>query len=155
MMSLNGHEYLSHGCTGLLEARLNWGGPLSIEQECWNRIPQLPAYMLADGLERETSGWKDGTGCRVGLSTTGSCLDAFFFVLLPLRWCLSWGCGAFTLRQCQTWGGSFDEGQDFLLMLKWKWDSAVVAIGAQRKRIRELFVQWVADAGRVEGGFMQ
>jgi len=84
-MSLNGHG-LRDGCTGLLEARLKWGGPLAIEQACSNGIPQLLIYMLADGLKKETSEGKDGTRCRVGLSPLG-----VVWTLSSLCYCLSGG----------------------------------------------------------------
>uniref|UniRef100_A0A1D1XU07 non-specific serine/threonine protein kinase n=1 Tax=Anthurium amnicola TaxID=1678845 RepID=A0A1D1XU07_9ARAE len=61
---------LRDGCAGLLETRLKWGGPLAIEQACSNDIPKLLLYLLADGLQRnssETGGMKD----RVGLSPIG------------------------------------------------------------------------------------
>ncbi|ONK63237.1 uncharacterized protein A4U43_C07F12800 [Asparagus officinalis] len=69
-MLLNSHGFRD-GCVGLLEARLKWGGPLAIEQACSNGIPQLLIYMLADGLEKDTSEGNDGTNHRVGLSPLG------------------------------------------------------------------------------------
>ncbi|KAJ0979872.1 hypothetical protein J5N97_015346 [Dioscorea zingiberensis] len=58
------------GCVGLLKARLNWGGPLAIEQACSNGIPQLLILLLGDGIKKDSEG-KELSKARAGLSPVG------------------------------------------------------------------------------------
>ncbi|KAH7676527.1 Non-specific serine/threonine protein kinase protein [Dioscorea alata] len=73
------------GCVGLLKARLNWGGPLAIEQACSNGIPQLLTCLLADGLKKDSEG-KEISKVRAGLSPIG-----VVWTLSALCYCLPGG----------------------------------------------------------------
>lgn len=67
---LNWHG-LGDGCVRLLEARLKWGGPLTVEQACSNGMPQLLICLLADGIKKDASDGNSGSKDRVGLSPVG------------------------------------------------------------------------------------
>ncbi|PIA49863.1 hypothetical protein AQUCO_01300540v1 [Aquilegia coerulea] len=58
------------GCVGLLETRLNLGGPLAVQQACANGIPQLLIRLLAGSFQSSPQGI-DGTRDHVGLSPRG------------------------------------------------------------------------------------
>ncbi|KAJ6828856.1 serine/threonine-protein kinase TIO [Iris pallida] len=94
MANINGLLLNWHGirdvCVGLLEARLKWGGPLTIEQACSNGMPQLLIYSLADGLRKDVAEENSDAKDRIGLSPVG------------VVWALSSLCHCFS-------GGAFRE----------------------------------------------
>ncbi|KAF5174888.1 Serine/threonine-protein kinase TIO [Thalictrum thalictroides] len=75
-VTVNPHGMLSQwhgvrdGCVGLLETRLNLGGPLAVQQACANGIPQLLIRLLARIFQSSPQGI-DGTKDHVGLSPKG------------------------------------------------------------------------------------
>ncbi|KAF5178747.1 Serine/threonine-protein kinase [Thalictrum thalictroides] len=75
-VTVNQHGMLSQwhgvrdGCVGLLETRLNLGGPLAVQQACANGIPQLLIRLLAGSFQSSPQGI-DGTKDHIGLSPKG------------------------------------------------------------------------------------
>ncbi|KAL7148444.1 hypothetical protein ABFS83_06G179000 [Erythranthe nasuta] len=66
------HRYgIRDGSIGLLESRLNWGGPLAVQQLCASGAPQLLIDLLANNISNAS---QKGSVCsqdQIGLSPTG------------------------------------------------------------------------------------
>ncbi|KAL3641597.1 hypothetical protein CASFOL_012412 [Castilleja foliolosa] len=78
------------GAIGLLEARLNWGGPLAVQQLCASGAPQLFIDLLANNNSNASQNRSDSSHDQIGLSPAG-----VLWTVSSICQCLSGGVSTF------------------------------------------------------------
>ncbi|KAK6128127.1 hypothetical protein DH2020_038130 [Rehmannia glutinosa] len=78
------------GSIGLLESRLNWGGPMAVQQLCASGAPQLLIDLLANNISNASQRRSERSQDQIGLSPAG-----VVWTISAICQCLSGGVSTF------------------------------------------------------------
>ncbi|KAG8390730.1 hypothetical protein BUALT_Bualt01G0113800 [Buddleja alternifolia] len=85
------------GCVGLLNSRLNWGGPMAVQQLCASGVPQLLIDLLANNISHASQKLSVSSQDQIGLSPAG-----VVWTISSICQCLSGGVSTFRLILLRT-----------------------------------------------------